>query len=55
MYQGAKVISCDTNPNDGLIDFDDLESICQATRVDCVVVVHLYVQTVQPNLKETSG
>jgi len=42
MYNGANIICCDVNEDDGLIDFSALEAICQSIKVDVVMPVHLY-------------
>ena len=42
MYQGAKIIACDVDPESGLLDLDCLDNICSYQKVDFVIVVHLY-------------
>ena len=42
MYIGAKVLSCDVNKKNGLIDLDELKRICLRQKVDYVIIVHLY-------------
>lgn len=42
MYIGAKVLSCDVDPKDGLIDLGCLRKICETEKVDYVIIVHLY-------------
>ncbi len=48
MYCGAKVISCDVNSNDGLINLESLEYLCKIYDVDFVFIVHLYGHVVNP-------
>ena len=48
IYCGAKVIPCDVNEDDGLIDIKRLEEICKSINVDVVIPVHLYGHVVDP-------
>ena len=48
MYCGAKVISCDVNIKDGLINIESLISLCEKEKIDFVFIVHLYGHVVDP-------
>lgn len=48
MYCGAKVVSCDVNNYDGLINLESLERLCKKIEVNFVIVVHLYGHVVNP-------
>lgn len=49
MYCGAKVIPCDVNNDNGLIDLKCLEKICLEQLVDLVIPVHLYGHVIDIN------
>ncbi len=49
MYCGAKVIPCDVNKDNGLIDLKCLEKICLEQPVDLVIPVHLYGHVIDIN------